>query len=176
MCEYITVAEYARIRGVSTAAVYKRLDGSLKPWVTVINGKKRLLKSVLEDEVENTSNEDNKFQTKIDDVVDNGLIDALRGEMERLRAENEAQRQAIQEKDRQLAEYATRFADLAQQAQALVAQAQQLHALDKPRLTEAETPQDAQEQTGEPDDREYDHGADQPPQTGKRGLWARIFG
>ena len=41
--ELITVAEYAKARGVTTAAVYKRLDKGLKPWVKVINGKKYMV-------------------------------------------------------------------------------------------------------------------------------------
>ncbi len=44
---YITIAEYAQCRGVSVAAVYKRLDGTLKEYVKEINGKKFLAVEVL---------------------------------------------------------------------------------------------------------------------------------
>ena len=48
--EYLTIKEYAEIRGVSLTAVYKRLNTSLNPYVTVKNGKKVLFSKVLEDE------------------------------------------------------------------------------------------------------------------------------
>ena len=44
---YITIAEYAKRRGVSVAAVYKRLDGTLKEYVKEIDGKKFLSVDVL---------------------------------------------------------------------------------------------------------------------------------
>lgn len=62
--EYLTVAEYARLRGVSTASVYKRLDKSLKPWVRVINGKKCLLTTVLTDLPDDSTQQ-------VDNVVNN---------------------------------------------------------------------------------------------------------
>lgn len=44
---YITIAEYAQRRGVSVAAVYKRLDGTLKQYLKEIDGKKYLSVDVL---------------------------------------------------------------------------------------------------------------------------------
>ena len=44
----ISISEYAQARGCSVAAVYKRLDGTLKPYVKIINGKKFLTSDVLE--------------------------------------------------------------------------------------------------------------------------------
>lgn len=44
----ISISEYAQVRGCSVAAVYKRLDGTLKPFVKVINNKKYLTSDVLE--------------------------------------------------------------------------------------------------------------------------------
>ena len=46
----ITVAEYARIRGCSTAAVYKRLETTLKPYSKTVKGKTYLSRQVLIDE------------------------------------------------------------------------------------------------------------------------------
>lgn len=45
--EVLSVAEYARRTGVSPAAVYKRLDGTLKPYVVLRGGKKFLLAEAL---------------------------------------------------------------------------------------------------------------------------------
>ena len=44
---YITIAEYASRRGVSVAAVYKRLDGTLKKYYKEIDGQKFLSVDVL---------------------------------------------------------------------------------------------------------------------------------
>lgn len=44
---YITIAEYAQRRGVSVAAVYKRLDGTLKKYYKEIDGQKFLSVDVL---------------------------------------------------------------------------------------------------------------------------------
>ena len=44
---FISVSDYAKLRGVSVAAVYKRLGGSLKQYVKEIDGKKFLSVDVL---------------------------------------------------------------------------------------------------------------------------------
>lgn len=44
---YISIADYAKLRGVSVAAVYKRLDGTLKQYYKEIDGKKFLSVEVL---------------------------------------------------------------------------------------------------------------------------------
>ena len=46
--EYITVAEYAKIKGVSSQAVYKQLNNKLKDYVEIVENKKCLKISVLE--------------------------------------------------------------------------------------------------------------------------------
>ena len=38
--DYISIAEYARRRGVSVSAVYKRLGGTLAKYIKIIDGKK----------------------------------------------------------------------------------------------------------------------------------------
>ena len=45
--EYLSIADYAKARGVSVAAVYKRLDGTLKKYVKEIDGQKFLAVEVL---------------------------------------------------------------------------------------------------------------------------------
>ena len=47
---FISVSDYAKLRGVSVAAVYKRLGGSLKPYYKEIDGKKFLSAQVLVEE------------------------------------------------------------------------------------------------------------------------------
>lgn len=122
--EYITIAEYAKVRKVSTTAVYKRLETSLKPWYRVVDGKKLLLSSVLYEErksnlttvINNRSNTSNPDMTTV--------ITMMQDEITRLQAQVDAQRVTIQEKDAKLIEFAERFAELANQAQ-------QLHAAEK---------------------------------------------
>ena len=64
MSKYLTVSEYAKLKGISTTAVYKKLNGSLKPFQTVVNGKKCLLSTVLElDEKEVSNQVSNLFET-----------------------------------------------------------------------------------------------------------------
>ena len=122
--EYITVAEYAKVRKVSTTAVYKRLETSLKPWYRVVDGKKLLLSSVLYEEKKNdyTTVVNNRSNTSNPDMTT--VITMMQEEIARLQAQVDAQRATIQEKDAKLIEFAERFAELANQAQ-------QLHAAEK---------------------------------------------
>ena len=48
--DYLTVKQYASIRGVSKQAIYKQLETKLKPFVNVINGVRMLSLDVLTDE------------------------------------------------------------------------------------------------------------------------------
>ena len=61
--EYLSIKEYADIRGVSTTSVYKRLNTTLKEYLVMVEGKKMLKSSVLEDEGFNRvgNNGDNDF-------------------------------------------------------------------------------------------------------------------
>ena len=45
--EYITIAEYAKIKKISVQAVYKKCDTSLKEYVKVIDGKKMISAAAL---------------------------------------------------------------------------------------------------------------------------------
>lgn len=162
--KYITIAEYADIRGVTTPAVYKRLEKALKPWYREINGKKYLLSSVLyeegkadvseidETEVTEEETEVNEYKTR--------YIEELRAQIAHLQTENEAQRAAIKEKeaaikekDAKLIEFAEKFAELANQAQ-------QLHAAQT--MIEAKSAAAAEDAPAE-------------PETKKRGFFARLL-
>ena len=50
--QYITVAEYAEIKGISKQAVYKQLNNKLKDYVEIVENKKCLKISVLEGSVQ----------------------------------------------------------------------------------------------------------------------------
>ena len=46
--DFISISDYAKLRHVSPAAVYKRLDGTLKPYVKIIGNKKYISRKALE--------------------------------------------------------------------------------------------------------------------------------
>ena len=45
--EYLTIKEYAEIKGVSVQSVYKRLNGSLNPFLSTVEGRKVLNRKAL---------------------------------------------------------------------------------------------------------------------------------
>ena len=55
--QYITVAEYAEIKGISKQAVYKQLNNKLNNYVETVEGKKCLKISVLEESIQPYSTE-----------------------------------------------------------------------------------------------------------------------
>lgn len=50
--EYLTIAEYAEIRGISKQAVYKQLNNKLKDYVEIVENKKCLKISILEESIQ----------------------------------------------------------------------------------------------------------------------------
>ena len=50
--EYLTVAEYAEIKGISKQAVYKQLNNKLNNYVETVEGKKCLKISILEETIQ----------------------------------------------------------------------------------------------------------------------------
>ena len=62
MENYFTIKEFADIVGISTQAVYQRLDKDLKEYYTILDGKKYLDKRVLtlfKDAIQKTDGENN---------------------------------------------------------------------------------------------------------------------
>lgn len=199
----ITIAEYARARGVSTASVYKRLDTSLKPWAVVEGGKKCLLARVIVEEQPRKSvnqptakaggkvdNQRPKLQTAAapnDAVIVQDLreqVTFLRAEIEARRKEAEEQREiirekdrVIQEKDQQLIDFGAKFAELAAKNAELVDQAHRLNAADKPRMIQSG---DADQEAVQPVYSKTDEPTPEeaPADEGKpaRGWLARLFG
>lgn len=50
--EYLTIAEYAEIKGISKQAVYKQLNNKLKDYIEIVENKKCLKISVLEESIQ----------------------------------------------------------------------------------------------------------------------------
>ena len=139
----ITIAEYARIRGCSTAAVYKRLDTTLKPYSKTVGKKAYLSRQVLIDEglitVENPVEEETKNQP-LNITVDNPLqpqedstepatieimkvlerqLEAKEKEIERLHQENNNLQQQLNDAAKHNQENTERLLELLAQAQEL---------------------------------------------------------
>lgn len=144
---FITIAEYAKRRDVSVAAVYKRLDGTLKEYVKEIDGKKFLSVDVLAAEgikpVEkgfipgyNTQettdagnpgeNQEAPASQEQTPPVFLGVLEALERQLaekdkqiERLQEQAAELRQEAQEKDKFIREQSSRLSLLLEQSQEL---------------------------------------------------------
>ena len=180
----ITVAEYARIRGCSTAAVYKRLDTTLKPYSKTVNNKTYLSRQVLVDEglitVENQGEPEPEENKGVEITVDNDLkppqqpespalletikilekqLEAKDREIDRLHQENEDIKNQLAEAARHNQEHTEKLTELLAQAQELNRNNQILLAqATQPALIEAPQPEAPPEQ---------------PPK--KKGWFARWF-
>lgn len=60
--EYLTVAEYAEIKGISKQAVYKQLNNKLNNYVETVEGKKCLKISILEENIQ-------PYSTKVEQPI-----------------------------------------------------------------------------------------------------------
>lgn len=78
MNEYLTVSEYAKLEGISVQAVYKRLNGSLKPFLIIKDGRK-LIKSEC---LTSTHSTTFKPEFKTDSTLDSTIVDVLRAQLE----------------------------------------------------------------------------------------------
>ena len=123
MSDYITIAEYAKIRGCSKQAVYSRLNNALKDFVQEVDGKKVLsVKALTAEELTKLEQGLNQGHSTNTNDTTQQIIDLLREE--------------LKAKDQQIADLAatvTKLTDSLTAAQALhAATAQQLQLLTSP--------------------------------------------
>jgi alpha-D-ribose 1-methylphosphonate 5-triphosphate synthase subunit PhnG len=143
--QYITIAEYARQRNVSVSAVYKRLGGTLQPFVKEINGKKYLSVEALNDGFQPGENEKNPEQKPSAAVLD-ALLNQLAEkdkQIARLQDELTQERKNSAEKDAFIRTQASKLTLLLEQSQELNRNNQVLLGVEKgfqPRLTTVEEP------------------------------------
>lgn len=141
--DFISISDYAKLRNVSPAAVYKRLDGTLKPYVKIIGNKKYISRKALEidgykpvekgyqpglKEVETEAAQD-KEPAEAAAQADTALLKALEAlqnqlsekdkQIERLQNEAVELRQAAAEKDKFIQEQSNRLSLLLEQSQEL---------------------------------------------------------
>lgn len=131
--EYLTIKEYANIREVSVSAVYKRLDKSLQPYLEVVEGKKMLKRTVLEDEglieastqvEENSSTPLQPASTLWEEQIKtkDKQIEALNEQIKELQESNKNKDEFIQEQSKKLTELLEQSNILLQNNQMLLAQ------------------------------------------------------
>ena len=173
--EYLTIKEYAEIKGCSTQYVYRLLKTKLQPFVEVVDGRKVLRSAVLRDLVANneTNQETNQFNQKIiqNDSPSSSLNEE---ELIRINRRNEelidSLRADIREKDKQIIDMSNRLADIFEANQRLEERNQQLQMNYQLLLS------DGKEHIYE---EEYDQGAraqnEVIEETKKKGLFSRLF-
>ena len=159
--EYLTVAEYAEIKGISKQAVYKQLNNKLNNYVETVEGKKCLKISILEENIQPSS-------TKVEQP-----IQPVSTEVEQpIQPFWEAQ---IKEKDKTidsllrqieaLQEQNTRLTELLHNSQVLLA-------VEKQALIQEQ----ASTHTEEPEHRTETKSQDKPTEQKKHGFIYRLFG
>lgn len=142
--KYITISDYAKLKGVSTTAVYKRLSTSLKPFLIMVEGKKCLKIEVLEEDrsngsqllepysykrVSNVGNnekgQENDNFSQILTVLQTQLeekdrqIERLQEEIKELHISAAEKEKSIFEKDKHIQEQAAKLSELLEQSQEL---------------------------------------------------------
>lgn len=128
--EYYTIKEYADLKGVSYHAIYKKLNTTLKPFVTEVKGHKVLKKEALEgfSEPQNFTVKENLFNGKEKGL--NSSASTVEDELRRINARNEDLiddlRSEIKSKDKQIEEMSLKIANLFETHQRLVERNQQL--------------------------------------------------
>lgn len=80
---YLTVAEYAAIVGITPQAVYKQLNNKLKPFVIEVDGKKALIKEILQQQEQPIKPTFQQQFTNVDKLVDtlNMTIELLNNQL-----------------------------------------------------------------------------------------------
>ena len=81
--EYITVSEYAKIKGVSSQAVYKQLNKRLKPFFIMVENQKCLLSTVLDEvETEGSTEVEQPFNNHSTESLNQSLIATMQKTIE----------------------------------------------------------------------------------------------
>lgn len=113
--EYISVSQYAKVKGISKQAVYKQLNGKLKEFVIVVDGKKCLSLSALTEEERQKLNQVeqkveqqlfNEIQLLLEEQIaeKDKLIQSLLGQIESLQKQNDTLTENIQKQNDTLTE------------------------------------------------------------------------
>ena len=101
--EHITVAEYAKIKGVSVQSVYKQLNNRLKPYLIIVDNKKCLKSTVLEElKNDNSTAVKQQFNNHSTEVLNQSLIETLQKNIEILQNQLEVKDEQIKQLNERL--------------------------------------------------------------------------
>ena len=199
--EYLSISEYSKIKGVSYQATYKKLNGTLKPYVEVVNGRKVLKKSILDEPFltptstlnlnvnERSLNDFERSETQGSQRANVVSASAsTQTEIERINRRNEEiiddLRQQIKDKDIQIAEMSSKIANLFETHQRLVENNQTLQLRYQMLIEEKENKKDININAETVEDNVDEHaeadnsGAHTPEENKpeKKGFFQRLFG
>lgn len=129
--DYLTVKEYATLKGCSTQYVYKLLQTKLNDFVVVVNGKKCLKISVLDEGFESVATKvANQVDNQVANKIDNSSASEIEIELKRINDRNEhiidELREQIKEKDLQLKQMNEKIVSLFETNQRLLENNQSL--------------------------------------------------
>ena len=129
--EYLTVSEYAEIKGISKQAVYQQLNKQLKEFLILVNGKKCVNISILTaDELEKL-----KLLKQPVDKVKQVELNQLQALLENQLAEKDKVIESLLKQNEALQEQNTRLTELLHNSQVLLAAEKQL-LIQEPSQTE----------------------------------------
>lgn len=159
--EYLTVAEYAEIKGISKQAVYKQLNNKLNNYVETVEGKKCLKISILEENIQPSS-------TKVEQPIQPVSTEVEQPIQPFLEAQIKEKDKTIDSLLRQieaLQDQNTRLTELLHNSQVLLA-------VEKQALIQEQ----ASTHTEEPEHRTETQSQDKPTEQKKHGFIYRLFG
>lgn len=145
--EFYTVAEFAERAGITTQAVYQRLQKDLGKYCKVVSGRKMISSDALElfsgEKTGNSSDSSSSGeQTATIADIKEEMLAMLKNENARLASENakliemlQAERKLVQEKDEMIASLTNRLADMVEKSNDIAKQA--LGAVEKAQTLQA---------------------------------------
>ena len=143
--EFYTVAEFADRTGITTQAVYQRLQKDLGKYCKVESGRKMISSDALElfsGEKTSNSSDSSGEQTAVIADIKEEMLAMLKDENARLASENtkliemlQAERMLVQEKDEVIASLTNRLADMVDDSNNIAKQA--LEAVEKAQTLQA---------------------------------------
>ena len=116
--EYLSVSQYAEIKGVSKQAVYKQLNNKLKPFLIVVDGKKYIDKAVL---TEGDNPQLNNQQPTVEQQVEQPATNQIQLLLEKQLAEKDTTIQSLLRQIENLQEQNSKLTDLLHNSQVLLA-------------------------------------------------------
>lgn len=116
--EYLSVSQYAELKGISKQAVYKQLNNKLKPFLIVVDGKKYIDKAVL---TEGDNPQLNNQQPTVEQQVEQPATNQIQLLLEQQLAEKDTTIQSLLRQIENLQEQNSKLTDLLHNSQVLLA-------------------------------------------------------